>query len=463
VNSPFPRSIRGRLLLAVIGLTLLALVIAGGAVLLVFRGYLAQRTDDQLTGISQRVRATLASREELRLSEGRLAALVPEGSVVVVRDPAGAPLVSLRTVGDEATTLAAAAEPGPVTVPASGRDLRIVTIPVSNLAITLSPNSNPALPASSVIVAADLTEDQQALRNLALIELTVTAATMVVLAAAAAVALRIGLRPLVAMARTADAIAAGNTGERLPTPPPNTETGRLAAALNRSFDARDRAERGLRDFIADASHELRTPLTLVHGWADLYLQGGLTDPDAAQSAMERVGSETARMRTLVDELLLLARLDARQPLRHESVDLAEITAEIVADARVVAADHEIRLSADQPALVSGDAARLRQVARNLVGNATAHTPAGSIIDVRVHVDDRHVILTVADDGPGLSPSELDRVFERFHRSHPDRVGGNGLGLSIVDAVVRAHDGTVSAQPNPGGGTRFTVVLARLRT
>ncbi len=457
-----PRSIRGRLLAGVLGLSLLALLVAEVAVLLAFRGYLADRSDEQLRDISARIHRALVGRDEVRLREGQVVALVPDGAVVVVRGSAdGLPLVSVGARGAETAELAGlTAQAGPRTVAGAGRDLRALSIPMSNLRLELAPDT--VARADSAVVALDLSDDQDAIRNLAVIEAVVAAAAAVVLVALSGTVLRAGLRPLRAMAASADAIAAGRHDERLPESPPDTETAALAAALNRAFDARERAERGLRDFVADASHELRTPLTLIHGWADLYLQGGLAGGDRTESAMERIAAETARMRMLVDELLLLARLDAQQPLAAEPVDLVAVAEEVVGDARVVTPDRRITREGARRAVVLGDETRLRQVVRNLVGNAARHTPPGT--SVRVHLDagtgGPTVTLRVADDGPGIPAGELPRVFERFHRAGRDRAGGSGLGLSIVAAVVGAHGGSVRAESPEGGGAVFVVELPR---
>lgn len=445
----WPASIRGRLLAGVLGLSLLALFVAELAVLLAFRGYLTDRADGQLRGIADRIDRAVAARGALRVREGQVAALVPANAVVVIRDGAR-PLVSVGAQGDETAVLTAVSG-GPVTVTGAGRELRVLYIPTTGLELELVPGVTAR--ASGTVVALDLTDDQDAVRNLAVIEAVVAGVAAVALILLSGTVTRVGLRPLREMA---DAITAG----RAPKSPPDNETTTLAVALNRAFDARDRAERGLRDFVADASHELRTPLTLIHGWADLYLQGGLPDAAATESAMDRILAETTRMRMLVDELLLLARLDAHQPLIAEPVDLVLVVAEVVADARIVSPDRDITLTGAATAVVLGDEMRLRQVVRNLVGNAARHTPPGTAVRVSIAVEDAVVTIRVADDGPGIPADELTRVFERFHRAGRDRAGGSGLGLSIVAAVVNAHGGMVRAEAPADGGAVFVVELPR---
>ncbi|OLF19378.1 sensor histidine kinase [Actinophytocola xanthii] len=455
----WPRSIRGRLLTGVLGLSLVALLVAEVAVLLAFRDYLGDRTDRQLRAIGERIEEALAGRGQLRVREGQVAALVPDGVVVLVRGEVRGeerPLVSIAARGGETSTLGGLTRTEPVTVRGADRDLRAVSVPVPGLRLVLD---GEPVAANTAVIALDVSDEQDALRNLVTIELVVAGVAAVVLVLVSGTVLRVGLRPLRAMAASAEDIASGRLGTRLPQSPPDTETAALAAALNRAFDARERAERGLRDFVADASHELRTPLTLIHGWADLSLQGGLPDGERTQAAMERIATESARMRALVDELLLLARLDARQPLARDLVDLGPVVDEVLADARVVAPDRAISREGVEGAVVRGDEARLRQVVRNLVGNATRHTPPGTRVRVGLEVGER-VTLRVRDDGPGIPDEELPRVFERFHRAGRERAGGSGLGLSIVAAVVEAHGGTVRAEASATGGTVFVVALPR---
>jgi two-component system OmpR family sensor kinase len=227
----------------------------------------------------------------------------------------------------------------------------------------------------------------------------------------------------------------------------------------------------MRRFVADASHELRTPLTTIRGFAELYRQGAAHDPAEPDRLMRRIEDQAARMGLLVEDLLLLARLDQQRPLDREPVDLLALAADAVHDARAVAPDRQIELvlggdDGDVGALVVlGDAERLRQVLANLVDNALAHTPAGSPVEVQVGgaaLDGRPgAAVEVVDHGQGLTPEQAERVFERFYRADPARsraAGGTGLGLSIVAALVAAHGGAVQVDSVPGRGARFRVVL-----
>lgn len=297
----------------------------------------------------------------------------------------------------------------------------------------------------------------------------VTAAVIVVLAIVAGWVFRLGVRPLGRMAGTAEAIAAGDLSRRAEvTGGTRTEVGRLGTAFNtmlaeiqEAFAAREQSETRLRRFVADASHELRTPLTSIRGYAELYRQGGLQEAGALDDAMRRVEQEAIRMGTMVEDLLVLARLDQGRPLEKARVDLALIVADAVADARAVEPDRPITLESESSVVVVADENRLRQVTANLLGNVRGHTPPGAAAQVRVSRRDGWARLEVADEGPGIDPAERDRVFERFFRSDPSRArrsGGSGLGLSIVAAIAEAHGGRVSVGPSEAGGASILVEL-----
>uniref|UniRef100_UPI0019162457 sensor histidine kinase n=1 Tax=Cellulomonas citrea TaxID=1909423 RepID=UPI0019162457 len=241
-----------------------------------------------------------------------------------------------------------------------------------------------------------------------------------------------------------------------------TETRALAQAIDQALADRARAERRLRDFVADAAHELRTPLTSVHGWADLYQQGALTGPEVDR-AFERIGAQTSRMRHLVDQLALLARLDADVPLARTTVDLRALVDDVVDDLAVLAPDRPVTWHRpDSPVLVDGDAARLAQVVQNLVGNVLRHTPGTAALRLDLAVDGASAELVVADDGPGipadLVPHVLDRFVRRSRPDRPDEAEGSGLGLAIVDGLVRAHHGTLTLDSAPDAGTTVQVRL-----
>jgi two-component system, OmpR family, sensor kinase len=249
---------------------------------------------------------------------------------------------------------------------------------------------------------------------------------------------------------------------------PRTEIGRLGLALNAmlsqieaAFAQRTESEKRLRRFIADASHELRTPLTSIRGYSEMLRRGAAESPADSDLARRRIEEESVRMSALVDDMLLIARLDQGRPLDMRPVDLQSIVRDAVDDARVVAPQRDITLSATTPAIVSGDDTRLRQVLGNLVRNALVHTPSTTPIEIGVTTQNGTAHLTVADHGPGLRAEDLDRIFEPFYRADPSRSrdsGGAGLGLSIVTAVVTAHGGRVDVKETSGGGATFEVEL-----
>jgi two-component system, OmpR family, sensor kinase len=333
----------------------------------------------------------------------------------------------------------------------------------------------------SIAVATPLTGVDSTLNQLVLFDVIIGAAVVIVLAGLSYIAVRHSLRPLVDVEHTAAAIAAGDLTRRVPQSDPRTEVGRLAGALNgmlsqieSAFRAREASEQEartsehrMRRFITDASHELRTPLTSIRGFAELYRMGAVPEESDVDRVMTRIESESTRMGLLVDDLLLLARLDQQRPLEREIVDLETIASDAVHDAQAVAPsrDVQLQLSTQEPVLVIGDDARLRQVVGNLVTNALTHTPESAAVTVGLSIDgsaaERFAVLEVADSGPGLSPKDAERIFERFYRVEESRTranGGSGLGLSIVAALTAAHGGTTDVESKLGIGSRFRIRL-----
>ena len=304
--------------------------------------------------------------------------------------------------------------------------------------------SNEPHSGATVIVATSLADVDATLRRLLLIELLVTGAVVAGLAALGLWVVRLGLRPLDAIGTTAEAIAAGDLTRRVERAESRTEVGRLGLALNTmlgqiesAFTAKDASERRLRRFVADASHELRTPLAAVRAYAELFSRGAAENPDDLERSMSGIRRESERMSVLVDDLLLLARLDEGRPLDRAATALDGVVGEAVDAARALDPDRPIRTEIE-PALVEGDRDRLRQALDNLLANVRAHTPAGTPVDIRLSRADDIAVLDVADQGPGLAPEDEQRVFERFYRADPSRSrasGGVGLGLSIVAAIV----------------------------
>lgn len=277
---------------------------------------------------------------------------------------------------------------------------------------------------------------------------------------------RLGLRPIRQVTDAATAVAGGDVDRRVETQPRRTEAGRLADAFNVMVERRQEAEGHLRRFVADASHELRTPLATVAGVLELHQSGALPAGPQLDEALRRASHETARMSGLVQDLLLLARLDEGRPLELGCVDLSEIVADAAVDASFHQPGRTITTELDEHADVSGDEQRLRQVVTNLLDNALAYTTDRGTITLRVRVDGDVCVLEVADDGPGMTAEVAAHVFDRFYRADAGRsraAGGSGLGLSIVASIVAAHHGDVSVETSPGHGAVFRVVLTRDRT
>jgi two-component system OmpR family sensor kinase len=386
----------------------------------------------------------------------------------------------------------------------SGTDTwRVISEPISFQVTTSTGSTEQAT--GTLVVAVDLGNVNAVIGRLAVAELIVGAAIVCVLALAGVMVVRSNLRPLDEIEETAEQIAAGHLNLRVPERDPRTEIGSLGRSLNTmlsqiesAFHAREQSEAAahqseerMRRFIADASHELRTPLTAIRGFAEYYRQrGGIAthwdtgQPDEAgrgaagltpadlDRIMQRVEKEAARMGLLVEDLLLLARLDQQRPLAQQPVDLLSLAGDAVHDARMIAPDRSIELSVQPGAafLIIGDEQRLRQVVGNLMSNALTHTPDGSpievsigsgILDPRVSDSPPAATIDVTDHGPGMTADQAHRVFERFYRADQARTsttGGNGLGLAIVRALVAAHGGIASVRTSPGRGATFRIAL-----
>jgi two-component system OmpR family sensor kinase len=478
-----------KLIAAVLALVTVALLLIGLASAAALHGYLVGRLDDQLEQVADRFshdegrfgppgpggggpgHAPSPYLVQRRGANGRVTDNIPADSLDEGEHPP-------RLPSDAAWLQAHAGRAATVPATAGGGRWRVVVQPTGD--------------GDSVVVAASLDGIDSTLASLRRVDLLVSLVVLLVLAGVGAVIVRASLRPLVEIQQTARAIAAGDLTRRVPDRDPRTEVGRLGRALNTmlaqiesAFGARAaseasarRSEDRMRRFVADASHELRTPLTTIRGFAELYRQGGVRDPAELDRLMRRIEDQAAGMGLLVEDLLLLARLDERRPLDRRPVDLLALAAEAVNDARAVAPDRRVELvlggddsdrgsgsGSGSALVVLGDDQRLRQVLANLVNNALTHTPAGSPVEVRVgaaSLDGRPgAAVEVVDHGPGLAPGQAERVFERFYRADPARShdgGGTGLGLSIVAALVAVHGGTVAVDSVPGRGARFRVVL-----
>ena len=282
--------------------------------------------------------------------------------------------------------------------------------------------------------------------------------------------IKLTLKPLNQIEKTAAAIAEGDLSARLPEVNSRTEVGRLTGSLNtmlsrieESFTIRTESENKLRRFVADASHELRTPLTAIRGFAELHRQGAVVGEEKTKELVSRIEKESIRMSSLVEDLLLLARLDQSRELTFDAVDINHLVKEAVASAQAAGPGYEITVSStNDEVFVLGDSMRIHQAIANLLANARTHTPVGTKIAVNISQGDLETKISISDNGPGLSEEDQKRVFERFFRADPSRVRvggeGSGLGLAIVDAVMKAHGGRVEVNSKIGAGATFTIVF-----
>ncbi len=466
------RSLRARLLAGLVLLVATGLLVSAAATYLALQNFLDLRLQDQLTGERVGALAALGSSDSGR--QGGRGPQAPQGQFLpgtyaALYSPDGLSLLQETGFGPDSS--APAARPTlPLPVPHAGPDVPVwKTLSGSDGGQYLvRTEAVDGAGGEILVLAVPLGDENTTLHQLLLLEALISTGVLIGLALLAWRVIGIGLQPLERMGETAAAIAGGDLARRVEPATAGTEIGRLGLALNamlarieESFAEKTESERQLRRFVADASHELRTPLTSIRGYAEMLRRGAAESPRDAATARRRIEEESVRMSILVDDLLLLARLDQGRPLERKPVDLQRIARDACDDARVVAPRREINLLGDGALTVVGDDLRLRQVVGNLVRNAIIHTPQGTPIEVELATSDGHALLSVVDHGPGLPPGEEKRVFEPFHRADPGRSrdrGGSGLGLSIVAAVVSAHGGTVEALPTEGGGATFRLEL-----
>jgi two-component system OmpR family sensor kinase len=461
--------LRARILVVTVALFLVGLGAAGLTTYFFLSSFLVDRIDDQLEAATAPVAAELTrtapphrDEHESFLPDGTYAALVDERGRVkretgfAFDQDAPRPEIPTELIRAQA----AEDQPTLTTVRAVGGETEFRLI------------AEPLGAEGTVVVALPLTEVRATQRRLLLIAGVVSGLVLVGIAVAAYWLTRRELRPLERMANKAGAIAAGDLSQRVEPDEPRTEVGRLGGALNamlteieRAFAERLAAEERLRRFLADASHELRTPVTSIRGYAELFRRGAGDRPADLANVMRRIEQEGKRMGELVEELLLLARLDQGLPLERKPVDVAAVVDAAVDAARAADPERPIDVVSDGPLVVVGAESRLRQVVDNLLTNARVHTPAATPVLVRLGAEDEEVVLEVADEGPGVPPDEADRIFERFHRTDRSRTrsqGGVGLGLAIVRSLVEAHGGAVGYRARQGGGSVFRVVLPLAR-
>jgi two-component system OmpR family sensor kinase len=482
MNSPLSRvrtplslwSLRNRLILASVVLTSFAIIASDFAANAALRTYLISQVDDQLINIS--------STSLNRLDRAGIAPLEADdkNSPFKILEPLrGVPTATSITLLDIDGNLI-----GQVGGELGGKNFAVTGMKIDevsqykNRPFTIEgKDGQPDIRAlaqmlptgmGSVIVADSLEKVDKTLSQLRFLFLILGLIALITIAMAARWIIALGLKPLEAVEDTAEAIAAGDLSARLPAAKPDTEVGRLTTSLNtmlarieESFTARVESENKLRRFVADASHELRTPLTAIRGFAELHRQGAVVGEEKTKELINRIEKESVRMSSLVEDLLLLARLDQSRELAKEPVDLNTLITEAVASARAAGPNHPIEITLEASEIfVLGDSQRIHQVIANLLANARTHTPNGTEISITAMQGVSETTIAVSDKGPGLSKADQDRIFERFYRADPSRVRnsgeGSGLGLSIVDAVMKAHGGYVSVKSEVGQGATFTL-------
>ena len=446
-------SLRNRLILASVFLASCAIAASDFAANTALRSYLISQVDSQLVNIST------GSLERLDR-----AGIAPQREILENRSPfrilqplSGVPTSTSLTLLDMKVSQVLKYKNKPFTIEGvdGNPDVRA-------LALVLPTGMG------SVIVANSLEEVDKTLSQLRFLFFILGLIAILATGLISRWIVAIGLKPLEKVEETAEAIASGDLSARLPAAKPDTEVGRLTTALNtmlgrieQSFSVKVESENKLRRFVADASHELRTPLTAIRGFAELHRQGAVVGEEKTKELINRIESESIRMSSLVEDLLLLARLDQARELDSEPVDLNTLITEVVASAKAAGPNHPISLNLPQEELfVLGDSRRIHQVVANLLANARTHTPAGTNISITAKADLNQTTIEVTDNGPGLAVADQERIFERFYRADPSRVRssgeGSGLGLSIVDAVMKAHGGYVSVKSDLGNGSTFTL-------
>ena len=472
--------LRRRLLVVIAGLVVAGLALADYATYRTLHSYLINREDQQLAQLSRGVgRNLLFGRVGDVGGNGATQAFVEirtaDGTVVseiLARQGTQAALAAPRLPTDlprpPAATGGTPDDGAYLTVPASGPGVGPYRVRVSQL------TEGPVVFEQDVLVVATPLSDVTAtLHKLLWTELGVSVAAVALAVLIGSYLVRLGLRPLDHMADTADEIAAGGLARRVAVAEDGTEVGRLGGALNSmlgrleaAFAQKEASEARLRRFVTDASHELRTPLTSIRGYAELFRRGADRRPEDLAKAMSRIEAEATRMGLLVEDLLLLARLDQGRTPETVPVDVASLVLEAVEAARAVEPDRVFQTEVDDRPVVLGDRNRLRQVVDNLLVNVRVHTAPGAPATVRVRVEDsptgqRMALVEVEDTGPGLEADGGEKVFERFYRADQSRShdsGGVGLGLSIIRAITEAHGGTATAGPGSDGGACFRIAL-----
>ena len=477
-------SLRSRLVLGVVLLSAAGFILSSVVAQQALRSYLLQQVDSELLTLSgsslPRIAEAGIARDEddlnygrgqdrMRAAEAPIARTplqrIPTSTSVTLLDAEGRVLgglggdlnaLSITDFLNGLTPAEAASHNGEAfTIDAKGPDFRAVAL--------VLPNGQ-----GTVVAAQSLGGLNRTVGKLGFFFFLIGLLLITLIAIASRIVIKVGMRPLEDVEATAEQIAAGDLSARMPDANPHTEVGRLVTSLNSmlgrietSFAARTESEDKLRRFVADASHELRTPLTAIRGFSELYRQGAVTGEEPTRQLIGRIEGESKRMGSLVEDLLLLARLDQSREMELKPVNLESIVESAVASARAAGPTHPVSFTeSSEEFFALGDEARIHQVVANLLANARVHTPVGTQIAVSIARGESGIEISVEDNGPGLSADDQEKIFERFYRADTSRVRvdgeGSGLGLSIVDAVMKAHNGKVTVVSELGKGATFTL-------
>jgi signal transduction histidine kinase len=473
-------SLRTRLIAATIFVALMALTIAGFATYNVFSRSQLRQIDDTLQRTHEPIESAVADQGSADVQ--RAIEQIAPGAYVALQSADGTIefTITAREPGHDAISADLDDVVPPVGQQSVGYDVpafRTVdsTTTGTQVRVRVSRLSDRRI----LVIGQSLHEVSESQRRLVEIELVVAAVALLVAGIIGWFLVRIGLKPLQRVEQTALQIADGDLDRVVPGADQPTEVGHMATALNTmlgrirdAFSERDSTEEALRhseekmrQFVADVSHELRTPLAAVSAYTELFGRGLRDHPADLERAMRGIDLEAARMHELVEELLLLARLDEGRQLAQVRVDLNEVVFEAISAARAMDPGHPITLRASDVIVMSGDPGRMRQVIDNLLANVRTHTPIGTTTAIALDARCGKAVVTISDDGPGMSTANADRIFERFYRADASRSrssGGSGLGMAIVQAIVEAHRGTISVRTAPDAGLTVTISLPLLQ-
>jgi two-component system, OmpR family, sensor kinase len=469
-------SLRGRLGIGVIVILIFGVVSADLATFLIARQLFERRISENIELVTTRIITAgdtfegeeyTSDSKSIVLTDPYIALYAPDGTLIFERNPllpdgqVAPPIPSPEDLGQGIVEVETPGQSNGVVV--QGRTLE----PGEQFTFTRDGKTSAV---TSLVVGLTSSRAAETFRAFVVAQIAVGTAILLIAIVGVLFLLRIGLRPLVRVARTAEEISAGDLSRRIPVADATTEIGAVSIALNAAFDNVERSEERMRSFVADASHELRTPLATIRGWADLYLSDGIREWSDVDTAMNRIRTESDRLADLVEQLLTLARLDAEPTLVTQRVDLDSLVPEVIALLAPQQHDHiiEYRISSDVrhfPEFMS-DPALIRQILVNVLSNALRHTPAGTRVDIdfAAEPDGSHLRIIVRDDGPGMTTEQLARAYDRFWRAESGRgpTGGTGLGLSIVRASVLALGGTIDLESEIGQGLTIAIRIPSRR-